>query len=139
MLRKHYWIPQARSLVSSVIRPCVIPKKVEGRPYQYPIQPTLPDFCTSSCFSAFEYTGVDIFGPLHYLSETKETLKIYSCLFTCHVTCAVHLELMMKLSVSQFSYAVQRFLNRRGKTKMFYSDNGSCIKAFEQLHQSEYN
>lgn len=64
MLQNHYWIPQAREASYHLpLGHALHAKKVERRSYEYPIQSALPDF-RLSCSATFEYTGVDIFGPI---------------------------------------------------------------------------
>lgn len=66
--------------------------------------------------AAFSYTGVDYFGPL-YVKFGRGTVKRYGCLFTCLVSCAVHLEMSFSLDTSSFIQAFRRFISRRGLPK----------------------
>lgn len=68
----------------------------------------------------------------------EEIKKSYVCLFTCFTTRAIHLELVKDMTAQQFSLALQKFINRRGKTNLFYSDNASQLKLFQELHVSEF-
>ena len=46
-------------------------------------------------------------------------------LFTCAVYRAVHLELILSLSTNSFLQGLRRFIARRGRPKIIYSDHGS--------------
>lgn len=54
--------------------------------------------------------------------------KIYICLFTCCVVRAVHLEVVVNLSVSSFIRCLKRFIARRGLPRRIVSDNGKTFK-----------
>ena len=53
----------------------------------------------------------------------------YGCLFTCLVTRAVHLEVTFSLSTDSFIMCLRRFIARRGKPTVIYSDNGTNFVA----------
>ena len=72
---------------------------------------------------AFTYTGVDFAGPLTIRTDSET--KAWICLFTCFVTRAVHLDIVIDLSTSTF---LKRFASRRGLLRKFISDNGKTFK-----------
>ena len=92
-IRSKYWIPSGRSVVQRVLRHCTICKRWEGGPYRMPTMPPLPRQRVRES-TPFSYCGIDYFGPL-YVTETTGSQKVWVCLFTCLVTRAIHLELMM--------------------------------------------
>lgn len=71
---------------------------------------------------AFEVTGIDYAGPLFLKDQ-----KAYIYLFTCAVYRAVHLELVTSLSTEGFLEALRRFIARRGRPSVIYSDNGKTL------------
>ena len=73
---------------------------------------------------AFSKVGVDFFGPLK-VKHLRKQEKRYGCLFTCLVTRAVHLEVAFSLSTDSFIMCLRRFIARRGKTTVIYSDNAT--------------
>ncbi|CAG7815247.1 unnamed protein product, partial [Allacma fusca] len=77
----------------------------------------------------FEVTGVDLAGPL-YLKGGK---KSWVVLFTCAVFRAVHLELVSTLSTEGFIQSLRRFVGRRGRPAVIYSDNGTNFVGTENL------
>ena len=42
------------------------------------------------------------------------------------------------MTLNQLSLAIQRFINQKGKTQLFYSDNAPQIKAFQVLHPTDF-
>ena len=69
----------------------------------------------------FEVIGVDFAGPVYL----KGKIKVWICLFTRAVFRAVHLELITSLSTASFLMTFRRFIARRGRPSVVYSDNGS--------------
>ena len=55
----------------------------------------------------------------------KDKSKSWLVLFTCAVYRAVHLELVTSLSTDAFLLALFRFISRRGRPSIVYSDNGT--------------
>ena len=73
---------------------------------------------------AFSKVGVDFFGPLK-VKHLRKQEKRYGCLFTCLVTRGVYLEAAHFLSTDSFIMCLRRFIARRGKPTVIYSDNGT--------------
>jgi hypothetical protein len=77
---------------------------------------------------AFLHTGVDYAGPIQVLPKAGQgvrTTKAWIAVFVCFATKAVHLELVMELSTAAFMLALKRFVSRRGKPQVMYSDEGT--------------
>ena len=130
-IRSQYWIIRGRSLVRSVIHNCVTCRRYEGKPYRPPPPPPLPAFRVNKA-PPFAYTGVDYAGPLYVRTQgisDGNTCKAWICLFTCCVTRAVHLELVLDMSAPTFIRCLKRFTARRGLPRKFISDNGKTFKA----------
>lgn len=122
MLREKYWILGGRRTIRSVLNKCVICRRHASKPVSV-ISPPLP--ADRVCDSVpFQITGVDFAGPLFL----KGGGKAWVCLFTCAVYRAVHLELTMSLSTSNFLQVFRRFVARRGRPKTMYSDNGTNFR-----------
>ena len=77
-----------------------------------------------SCTDPFAVTGIDFSGTL-YVQAPDGECKVYICLFTCAVSGAVHLEIVLDLSVDSFLQAFHRFAGRQSVPKLLLSDNGS--------------
>ncbi|GFU31946.1 integrase catalytic domain-containing protein [Trichonephila clavipes] len=69
----------------------------------------------------FQVVGVDLADPLHL----KDRRKGWVVLFTCAVFRAVHFELITSLSTAAFLQSLRRFISRRGRPTIIYSDNGT--------------
>ena len=65
---------------------------------------------------------------MKHSTPCKAEDKIYICLFTCCVVRAVHLEVVVNLSVSSFIRCLKQFIARRGIPRRIVSDNGKTFK-----------
>ena len=120
-LRKHYWIPQGRAEVRSVLRRCTLCRRYEGKAFKLPKMPPLPrERVTQS--SPFENIGLDYLGPL-YVWNNGVSEKVWVCLFTCLAVRAIHLELVISMDTQHFLNCFRRFAARRGLPSVIYSDN----------------
>ena len=72
----------------------------------------------------FSHVGVDYFGPLT-VRRFRKTENRYSCLFTCFVTRAVHIEVAHDLGTDSYLMALRRMMSRRGKPQLIQFDNGT--------------
>ena len=79
----------------------------------------------------FTYVGVDYFGTF-LVKRGRSEVKRYGCLFTCLTTRAIHIEVAHSLDTASFVNALQRFISRRGKPKVMYSDNGTNFVGVER-------
>ena len=52
-------------------------------------------------------------------------VKAYICVFVSLTVKAIHLELVSDLTTEAFVAALRRFIARRGKLSLIWSDNGS--------------
>ncbi|XP_070571205.1 uncharacterized protein [Ptychodera flava] len=128
-IRQRYWIPRIRETVKSVLRNCVICKKVIGKAYTMPVSPPLQSFRVNET-PPFTVTGVDFTGTLLVKNtENREASKAYICLFTCAVTRAIHLEVVSDLSTVTFLNAFRRFAARRSLPSKMVSDNATTYLA----------
>ena len=131
-VREKYWIVRGREVVKRVIRPCIVCKRIEGKPFGTPIKPQLPLSRVSDA-PPFANTGIDFAGPLYVRSKSQDKSngameKAYVCLLTCASTRALHLELVPNLSVATFLQAFRPFVARRGLPSRILSDNAKMFK-----------
>ena len=84
----------------------------------------LPAFRTTSYEPCFTYTGVDYFGPLN-VKKGRSVVKRWEAKFTWMNSRAIQLELATSLESDCFINVFRRFVNRRGRSKFMYSDNGT--------------
>ena len=131
-LRQTYWIPAGRQRIKSIIRKCVVCRRMTGKPYTIPDPPQLVKLRVSPT-DPFAVTGVNFTGAL-YVRASEGECKVYLCLFTCAVSRAIHLEIVSDLSMESFLLAFRRFAGRRSVRKFLISDNGSTyLAAAEEL------
>lgn len=129
-IRSQYWIVGGRNLVRLIIHSCVTCRQHEGKPYRTPPPLPLPSFRVNEA-PPFSYTGVDYAGPLFVRTQgiaDGNSFKVWICLFTCCITRAVHLELVLDMSALTFIRCLKRFTVRRGLPRKFISDNGKAFK-----------
>ncbi|GFV68112.1 integrase catalytic domain-containing protein [Trichonephila clavipes] len=78
----------------------------------------------------FDCSGIDFIGPFWIKSnkQRKSSLyKIYVSIFVCFVTKAVHFELVSDLTTETFIASLKRFIARRGRPSLIFSDNGKTF------------
>lgn len=54
-----------------------------------------------------------------------KSMKMYVCLFVCFTIKAIHLEVAFSLSTDSFLTALRRFIARRGRCSLLFSDCGT--------------
>ena len=134
-LRGKYWIPRIRQCVKSILRKCVICRRVVGKPYPIPDPPPLPKDRVQESVP-FSVTGVDFAGPLFVRNSDNSKIKVYLCLFTCASTRAVHIEIIPNMTESAFILAFRRFASRKSLPKTMISDNAlTFIAASKEIHE----
>ena len=121
-LRQQYWILRCRATVRKILHQCSYCRRRKVKP-EAPLMASLP-YDRLSVAPPFSKVGVDFFGPLK-VKHLRKQEKRYGCLFTCLVTRAVHLEVAFSLSTDSFIMCLRRFMARRGKPTVIYSDNGT--------------
>ncbi len=92
-----------------------------------PRMPALPRTRVSEAHP-FIHTGLDYMGPLQ-IKTSDGAKKVWICLFTCLVTRAVHLELVLDMSAEEFLLGFKRFISQRGTPRDIISDNAAQFKA----------
>ncbi|XP_043466423.1 uncharacterized protein LOC122501193 [Leptopilina heterotoma] len=117
-LRERFWILSMRRTVKAVISKCITCKRFNAKNVET-IPASLPIHRVRDA-NVFEITGVDFAGPVYLRGNQKGWI----CLFTCAVYRAIHLELVTSLSTQAFLCCFRRFISRRGRPTIMYSDNG---------------
>ncbi|OXA36644.1 uncharacterized protein LOC110862921 [Folsomia candida] len=126
-LRERCWIIQGRRAVRKIIKSCVICRRFTTKA---PIlqQAPLPEDRVKNA-RVFQTTGIDLAGPLYL----KDGSKVWFVIFTCAVYRAIHLELVSASSTDAFLLALFRFISRRGRPSVIYSDNGTNFVGADNL------
>ena len=129
-LRSRYWIVRGRQRVKRFLSKCVRCKRIQGRNYNIPPEPPLPDFRTD-IGHAFSKIGINYAGPIfvkNIFGHETTMFKSYIALITCASTRAVHLELTPDMGAEALIRASKRFQARRGIPRFIISDNGKTFK-----------
>ncbi|UYV84066.1 hypothetical protein LAZ67_X001042, partial [Cordylochernes scorpioides] len=118
-LRENYWILNSRRSIRSVVSQCAKCRRFSSKPVKtIPIHLPLDRVRDAT---AFEILGVDLAVPLYLKNKTKAWIVQ----FTCAVFRAIHLELVTSLSTEAFIQDLRKFIARRGRPTVIYSDNGT--------------
>lgn len=125
-MRSKYWLIRGRQFIRKLVYECETCRRFEGKPYQAPPAPPLPEFRLKEA-PPFTSTGVDFLGPL-YVKAIDRSQKVWICLYTCCVVRAVHLDVVPNLTSEGFMRSFRRFTARRGIPSTIVSDNGGTFK-----------
>jgi hypothetical protein len=132
-LRARFWLVKGRHTVRRIIHDCTVCRRFEGRPFNAPLSPPLPESRVKES-PPFTFTGIDFAGPLH-VSEGKKkpSYKVWICLYTCCVTRAVHLDVVPNMTAEAFMRSLRRFTARRGLPSKIITDNGTTFQAASKM------
>ncbi|GFU88064.1 integrase catalytic domain-containing protein [Trichonephila clavipes] len=93
-------------------------------------------------FIPFEKVGLDYAGPIitkpNLKKRSRVTLKSYIAIFICFSTKATHLEVVSDLTTEAFLACLRRFIARRSKPSVIWSDNATNFKGARNI-LSEWN
>ena len=131
-LSAKYWIIAAREAIRELEKECAKCRRDKAKPVNQVMAPLHP---SRSCMSlrAFSHASVDFGGPFYTKQgRGKVKQKRYLCLFTCHQTRAVHLEMAYHLDTNSFLNAFYRMTARRGVPELLISDNGTNFVGAER-------
>lgn len=127
IIRENYWILQARVSIRHYVTGCKRCKRFKEKNCETPAVP-LPSNRVRDA-SVFEVVGIDLGGPLYLEKERKAWFVV----FTCAVFRAIHLELITSLSTPAFIQSLRRFIARRCRPGVIYTDNGTNFSGTENL------
>lgn len=127
-VRERFWVPRLRRLAKNVIRNCWGCKRFHAVPLRAPPTGNLPVERTQGT-TPFNVIGVDFAGPIKYKGEGKTEEKAYIILYSCCLTRGVFLEVLFSLETDEFIKSLKRFIARRGRPSLVYSDNGTTFVA----------
>ncbi|KAI8440876.1 hypothetical protein MSG28_009178 [Choristoneura fumiferana] len=125
-IRDQFWPIGGRALARSVAHKCLRCFRMRAQTAN-PIMGHLPEQRLDPGYT-FQTTGVDYAGPL-LAADRKgrgcKLIKVYVVVFVCFATKCLHLELVTSLTKEAYIAALHRFISRRGKPEMIFSDNGT--------------
>ncbi|CAL1297242.1 unnamed protein product [Larinioides sclopetarius] len=134
IIREKYWILGGRRTVRKIWNACAKCRRFKSKSrLADPV--SLPADRVEDA-AVFEVVGVDLAGPLYI----KRGDKVWAVLYTCAIYRALHLELVSSLSTDAFLLSFRRFVARRGRPRIIYSDNGTNFKgAYKELAAIDWN
>lgn len=151
-LRHTFWIHRMRQVVKSVVYHCAICTRFNQPPNAQLMGQLPPERVQRS--EPFMHTGVDFAGPF-VIRQRKgrpptierckkipktSTQKAWIVIFICLATRAVHIDVLLGLTIEEFLAAFQRFIMRKGRCVKLVSDNGMTFVGSDKelarvLHQ----
>ena len=137
ILQQDFWIIRSRKHLKKTIRQCIPCRRLRQKPVK-PLMADLPlqRLPLSENSYPFYSTGIDFFGPFA-TRNNDEYSKRYVLFFTCLVTRAVHSEICQQIDTNSTLQAIRRFIARRGKPRIIFSDNGKAfVAADKELQES---
>ena len=129
LFREKYWMPRARATVKKILWRCAVCRNRRA----VPVNPRMADLPSErfDMSRPFSSVGLDFMGPV-YVRKFRRTEKRYILLVTCLSTRALHLEIANSLDTDSFLLALRRFIARRGRPSLIWSDNGTNLVAGER-------
>ncbi|GFX47909.1 integrase catalytic domain-containing protein [Trichonephila clavipes] len=127
-VRQRFWPLRGRNVCRKIVHDCLVCFKVKPITCEQ-IMGNLPKERVRKIFP-FDCSGLDFIGPFWIKSnkQRKSSLyKIYVSIFVCFVTKAVHFELVSDLTTQTFIASLKRFIARRGRPSLIFSDNGKTF------------
>lgn len=138
VLRKQYWITNAKNAVKSVVHNCTTCVRYRKQT-QTQLMGHLPEARVTPSYP-FLHTGLDYAGPIQCrISKGRgvKSHKAWIALFVCMATRAVHIEVVSDMTTDAFLAAFKRFIARRGKCSHVYSDNGTTFVGAAKILNKE--
>lgn len=139
-IRLRFWPLNALRQVKSVLHHCVICFRFKAARAEQ-LMGTLPSERVSGN-RPFLNTGLDFGGPVMVKpshSRKAAPYKAYIALFVCMHSRAIHLELVSSLSAEAFLSTLKRFISRRGKPAVLYSDNATNFRGANNALKEVYH
>ena len=130
-VRRRYWIIGVHRLAKTIKYRCVKCRSIEHK-IESQKMADLPPERVAPFTPPFHYCSCDYFGPIHVKISRNKTAKHYGVIFTCLNTRAVHLELAVDCSTSEFLQVFRRFFAIRGQPARMFSDNGTQFVGAER-------
>jgi hypothetical protein len=137
-VRSKYILLGGRRELRRIIKTCVNLRCKRIIPAHQIMAPLPTERITQAdCFSLI---SIDYFGPLYYIEHQShkktEVKKCWVALYTCLISRAIHLELILDNTTIEFLNSFRLFVSRRGLPSSILSDNFSSFKkADKELKQ----
>ena len=136
-IRQQFWILSSRQLIRSVLRKCFECQKANARRGQQMMAPLPANRVNFE--PPFSRVGVDYTAKFSIKSTYRGSTPYpcYLVIFTCFVTRAVHLEIVLSDEAEGFLMALKRMISARGHPQHMYSDNAKYfIRADKEIAET---
>lgn len=140
LITQQFWVLSIKRAIRQCLSKCVPCYRTNPSPLE-PFMSDLPRVRVNQA-KPFSIVGVDYGGPFSIKSGRHRGAKIskaYLCLFVCFTTKALHLELASDLSSEAFIAALRRFVGRRGRVNIIYSDRGTNFVGAKSIFETYMN
>ena len=135
-LRETVWILKGKSAVRRVLWRCLTCQRQRNACPGKQSMAVLPEVKVLPEKPPFTFVDVDYFEPLE-VKQGRSRIKIYSCLFTCLTTRAVHIEIAHSLNTDSMITALRRFISVRNYLAQIRSDQRiNFTKADKELKEA---
>ena len=136
-LSRAYKICGGKSELNRILHKCTRRNCLAPIPLKQTLSPLPPSRLDEA--TPWKFASTDFFGPCIVTHSCKHAAcphpreeKCYGALWTDFTTRCVHLEAVQDLTTESFMQALIRFISRRGKPDMIYSDNAKTYKATDK-------
>ena len=127
-IRENFWIPKLRQIPKRVIRICFECKKFHTLLFITQQQGILPLDRTTETRS-FQVIGTHFADAIMYHNKNRSEKKAYILLFTCSLTRAIHLELLLDQTTDGFIRVLKKLIARKGCLETIYSNSAKIYVA----------
>lgn len=127
-VRERYWIPRLRYELRDFVGRCVTCKRYD-HPMGVQLMGDLPFDRVNLC-KPFRRCGVDYAGPIEIRDSPHPRAprrKVWIAVFVCLMSRAIHLDIVLDLTSAEFLDCFKRFVGRRGRCDIVYSDNATTF------------
>ncbi|GFV19558.1 integrase catalytic domain-containing protein [Trichonephila clavipes] len=124
-VRQRFWPLRGRNVCRKIVHDCLVCFKVKPITCEQIIG-NLPKERVRENFP-FDCSGIDFIGPFWIKSNKQRKSSLYKTYVSIFVTKAVHFKLVLDLTTQTFIASLKRFIARRGRPSLIFSDNGKTF------------
>lgn len=136
-LKERFWLPSANSSARSIIKSCVLCRKLQAKVGVQKMA-DLPKGRVTPDLPPFSHVGIDYFGPIE-VKRSRSLVKRWGVIFTCLASRAIHLEVASMLDTDSCINTIRRFLCRRGPVPTIRTDCGTNFMCAQKELQAAAN
>ena len=130
-IKERYWIPKLRQLIKRIIKRCNGCKRFRAKAFEKQTTGQLPKDRTEGN-RPFQVVGLDYAGPIICKTNGKSEEKAYIMLICDSLTRALYLEVLHNQTLEEFLKCFKRFIARKERPEVVYSDNFSTFTAADR-------